>query len=124
MNLARELNLTVDTIPTVGDLKTNINADGAGLACGVFEHFLGLGAEAPKVLGATHFHEIFENKFLKLRPSLGFGHMEIREDMEGKGMEKSITYLYKYDCFLISLISAETLHSFRSGRSTSSFGNR
>lgn len=34
------------------DFLTN----GAGLACGVFEHLLCLGSEQPKVLGATHFH--------------------------------------------------------------------
>lgn len=39
-------------------------SDGAGLACGIFEYLLGLGDERPKVLAATHFHEIFENGFL------------------------------------------------------------
>lgn len=72
------------------------NIDGAGLACGVFEHFLNLGNKMPKVLGATHFHEIFENGFLGPRPSLAFGHMELRVDMEEEEMENQITYLYKY----------------------------
>jgi DNA mismatch repair ATPase MutS len=31
-------------------------ADGAGLACGVFEYLLSLGDESPKVIAATHFH--------------------------------------------------------------------
>ncbi|KAI4088531.1 MAG: hypothetical protein LQ339_008707 [Xanthoria mediterranea] len=69
--------------------------DGSGLACGVFEHFLSLGDESPKVLGATHFHEIFENGFLQPRPLLAFGHMEIRVDMEADAVEEQITYLYK-----------------------------
>ena len=72
------------------------NVDGAGLACGVFEHFLGLGDERPKVLGATHFHEIFENDFLLPRPELAFGFMEVRIDMETEDLERQITYLYKY----------------------------
>ncbi|KAL8701409.1 MAG: hypothetical protein Q9201_004923 [Fulgogasparrea decipioides] len=70
--------------------------DGAGLACGLFEHFLGLGTERPKVLGATHFHEIFENGFLPPRPHLAFGHMEVRIDMDAEAVEDQITYLYKY----------------------------
>lgn len=72
-----------------------IVTDGAGLACGVFEHFLGLHNDAPKVLGATHFHEIFENGFLGPRSSLKFGHMEIRIDPDEPEQEPQITYLYK-----------------------------
>ncbi|KAL8942309.1 MAG: hypothetical protein Q9211_001455 [Gyalolechia sp. 1 TL-2023] len=69
--------------------------DGAGLACGLFEHFLSLDVERPKVLGATHFHEIFENGFLLPRPQLAFGHMEVRIDMEAETAEDQVTYLYK-----------------------------
>jgi DNA mismatch repair protein MSH5 len=80
--------------------------DGAGLAAGVFEHFLQLGSECPKVLGATHFHEIFENGFLPPRPALRFAHMEVNVDADASQVEDQITYLYKY----------------RQERSTSSFG--
>lgn len=72
-----------------------LTVDGAGLACGVFEHFLDLGADMPKVLGATHFHEIFENGFLELRPGLQYGRMEVRIDSDTAEMENEITYLYK-----------------------------
>ncbi|KAL9585794.1 MAG: hypothetical protein Q9212_001307 [Teloschistes hypoglaucus] len=75
--------------------KGTDSGDGAGLACGLFEYFLGLGARRPKVLGATHFHEIFENGFLQPRPHLSFGHMEIRVDEEAEAVEDQITYLYK-----------------------------
>lgn len=77
------------------------NPDGAGIACGVFEHFLNLGNRMPKVLAATHFHEIFENGFLRPRPSLAFGHMEIRVDVEEEEMENQITYLYKYKYLIV-----------------------
>ncbi len=80
--------------------------DGAGLAAGVFEHLLHRGNDCPKVLGATHFHEIFESGFLQPRPSLGFAHMEVRMDTEASQAEDQITYLYNY----------------RPGRSSSSFG--
>lgn len=72
-----------------------IVTDGAGLACGVFEHFLDLQKNTPKVLGATHFHEIFENGFLAPRSSLKFGHMEILIDPDEEVQENQITYLYK-----------------------------
>ncbi|KAI7369629.1 hypothetical protein KC354_g1789 [Hortaea werneckii] len=80
--------------------------DGAGLAAGVFEHLLQRGAETPKVLGATHFHEIFESGFLPERDRLGFAHMEVRVDESASEVNDQITYLYNY----------------RHGRSTSSFG--
>jgi DNA mismatch repair protein MSH5 len=86
--------------------KGTNSVDGAGLACGVFEYFLGLGAHRPKVLGATHFHEIFEAGFLRERPELAFAHMEVRVNTSAGAMEDQITYLY----------------NFVPGRSTSSFG--
>ena len=70
--------------------------DGAGLACGVFDYLLSLGDLRPKVLGATHFHEIFENGFLQHKPGLAFGYMEVRIDDEARDVENQITYLYKY----------------------------
>ena len=80
--------------------------DGAGLAAGVFEHLLQRGPDCPKVLGATHFHEIFESGFLQPRPQLGFAHMEVKVDEGASDVENQITYLYNY----------------RPERSTSSFG--
>ncbi|KAK4560402.1 hypothetical protein LTR86_005598 [Recurvomyces mirabilis] len=80
--------------------------DGAGLAAGVFEHLLQRGIHCPKVLGATHFHEIFETGFLPARPSLAFAHMEVRVDEESSALDEQITYLYNY----------------KPGRSSSSFG--
>lgn len=84
---------------------TNSN-DGAGLVCGVFEHLLNLDNACPKVIGATHFHEIFENGFLLFHPALQFGHMEVRVDKSKTTVGEQITYLY----------------NFRLGRSVSSFG--
>lgn len=69
--------------------------DGAGLACGIFEYLLSLGDERPKVLAATHFHEIFENGFLPERQSLAFGHMEVRIDEGVANAKEQVTYLYK-----------------------------
>lgn len=86
--------------------KGTNSSDGAGLACGIFEYFITLGSERPKVLGATHFHEIFEIGRFDERPEITFGHMEVRVDDETEILEDQITYLY----------------NFVPGRSTSSFG--
>lgn len=86
--------------------KGTNSTDGASLACGVFEYFLGLDSHRPKVLGATHFHEIFENGFLPPRPELAFGHMEVHVNKEADLADDQVTYLY----------------NFVLGRSTSSFG--
>jgi DNA mismatch repair protein MSH5 len=74
--------------------KGTDTADGAGLACGVFEYLLNLGDTRPKVVAATHFHEIFENGFLAQRPELEYAHMEVRVDKETTNIEEQITYLY------------------------------
>ncbi|KAF2428685.1 hypothetical protein EJ08DRAFT_324329 [Tothia fuscella] len=80
--------------------------DGAGLACGVLEYLLGLNENCPKVLAATHFHEIFESGFLPPRPSLAFGFMEVHVEPNPVEVSRQITYLYQ----------------FHEGRSMSSFG--
>lgn len=87
--------------------KGTDSSDGAGLACGVFEHFLGRGIDRPKILAATHFHEIFENGFLQNRPSLSYGYMEVRLNREAEDLEDQVTYLY----------------NFRYGRSNTSYGS-
>ena len=87
--------------------KGTNNSDGTGLACGVFEYLLDLEGDArPKVLCATHFHEIFENNFLKLRPNLQLAHMEIILNEQAGDEKDRITHLY----------------TLRNGRSTASFG--
>ncbi|GFF46840.1 DNA mismatch repair protein MSH5 [Aspergillus lentulus] len=85
--------------------KGTNESDGIGLACGILEHLLSL-EDAPKVIAATHFHEIFENRFLQPRPRLQLGHMEVRISAEARQVEDQITYLY----------------NFRPGRSNKSFG--
>ncbi|KAF7193999.1 MutS protein-like 5 [Pseudocercospora fuligena] len=104
LNLATHRSLVI--IDEFG--KGTDSNDGAGLAAGVFEHLLQRHPNTPKVLGATHFHEIFESGFLQPRPGLGlaFAHMEIQLDSSENEKGKEITFLY----------------NLRSGRSTQSFG--
>ncbi|KAB5551373.1 muts domain V-domain-containing protein [Coniochaeta sp. 2T2.1] len=81
--------------------------DGAGLMTALLDHFLHLASESPKVLVATHFHEIFEHGFLTADDDdrLSFAHMEVRLDLQ---TEEQVTYLFR-------LVP---------GRSTSSYGCR
>jgi DNA mismatch repair protein MSH5 len=107
LSLSLATNRTLIVIDEFG--KGTNASDGAGLCCGVFEYLLSLGDNRPKVLVATHFHEIFENGFLQERhesSELAFGHMEVRVDTDATKVEDQITYLYNYV----------------SGRSASSFG--
>ncbi|KAM5507939.1 hypothetical protein McanMca71_001210 [Microsporum canis] len=91
--LSQATNRTLIIIDEFG--KGTESADGAGLACGLFEYVLSMGNQRPKVIAATHFHEIFENGFLKPRPELEFGHMEVRVDTSTQNVEDQVTYLYK-----------------------------
>ncbi|KAJ5677190.1 DNA mismatch repair protein MutS core [Penicillium maclennaniae] len=85
--------------------KGTSESDGIGLACGILEHLLNL-ENAPKVIAATHFHEIFENNFLGPHPRLQLGHMEVKVCEEFQDVEDQVTYLY----------------NFRPGVSSKSFG--
>ena len=84
--------------------KGTDSADGAGLAAGVFQHFIDLGSDSPTVLAATHYHEIFEQGYIEPGTQAQFAHMEVIVDGDSRG--KEVTYLY----------------NLKSGRSTLSYG--
>ncbi len=104
--------------------KGTDGCDGAGLVAGVLQNLLGEGRgeegrARPKVLAATHFHEIFEMGFLPPRTGLQFAHMEVRVDAKHHDDDDNqqahagqsatqVTYLY----------------NLRPGRSTESFGTQ
>jgi DNA mismatch repair protein MSH5 len=75
--------------------------DGVGLAAGVLQHLLSLGANCPKVIVATHLHEIFELGLLENEEALAYAHMEVHIDKVVKGKStpgqnaEKITYLYQ-----------------------------
>lgn len=91
LNLATRRSLVI--IDEFG--KGTDSNDGAGLAAGVFQYLLSLGNESPKVVAATHFHEIFEQGLLDEHPQLAFGHMEVRVDKHANSTDERVTYLYK-----------------------------
>ena len=54
------------------------HSDGAGLFCSVLMHLLARGADCPKVITATHFHDACQNGLSKPQSDpIAFRHMEI-----------------------------------------------
>jgi DNA mismatch repair protein MSH5 len=82
--------------------------DGAGLLAALLDHYLSLGPDCPRLLAATHFHEIFENSYLNHQSGLRIAHMDVRLDWEAALLDDQVTYLF----------------SLEHGHSTSSFGGR
>lgn len=82
--------------------------DGAALLAATLDHFLSLGQSAPRLLVATHFHELFEGGYLEHHRGLCLAHMDVRISWDIAQMEDQVTYLFK-----LAL-----------GHSISSFGNR
>lgn len=102
-----------------------LSIDGAGLFCGVIKHLLNRGSQCPKVLAATHFHEVFQKDMLNPHKfpimffhmqvlftssngnNLNPGDVSISEDLDSIDHERleptfiaapgeKITYLYRY----------------------------
>ncbi|EJU03123.1 hypothetical protein DACRYDRAFT_50578, partial [Dacryopinax primogenitus] len=96
--------------------------DGAGLFCGTIDHLLKLGPSGPKVLAATHFHEIFNRHGLSEDLPINYAHMQIMfssssgtiidtgrsDDSAENNLDEHITYLYRVAPGL-----AETSHAAR-----------
>ncbi|KAH7031595.1 muts domain V-domain-containing protein [Microdochium trichocladiopsis] len=82
--------------------KGTDSLDGIGLMTALLDHFTSLGEQRPKVLAATHFHEIFDSDFLHGHSNLALAHMDIHLDLHADISEEQLV----------------------PGRSTSSFGSR
>jgi len=53
-------------------------SDGAGLFCGVLKHLLDRGVNCPKVLAATHFHQVFKTDLFDVQTvPVTFLHMQV-----------------------------------------------
>ncbi|TLS27399.1 hypothetical protein PpBr36_05125 [Pyricularia pennisetigena] len=75
--------------------KGTTPTDGAALAAALFTQFADLGENVrPKVLAATHFHEIFEQDLLAQSPAVDFAHMDIQVDYNTQYLEDQVTFLY------------------------------
>ncbi|CAH0047883.1 unnamed protein product [Clonostachys solani] len=89
-------NATERSLVLVDEFGKGTNSDdGAGLLAAVLSHFLSLGRKSPKLLVATHFHELFECGYLKELRGLGYAHMDVRTHPVETGEDGQITYLFK-----------------------------
>lgn len=68
-------------------------SDGAGLFCGVIRHLLNRGTDCPKVMAATHFHEVFRDGMLDPDDlPVTFSHMQVMlTSMDGTVLGTSST---------------------------------
>ncbi|KAL1722791.1 DNA mismatch repair protein MutS [Schizophyllum commune] len=73
--------------------KGTISTDGAGLFCGVLKHLLDRGPDCPKVMAATHFHDVFREDLLDPESvPIAFLHMQVmfeKEDVTFGGRQTS-----------------------------------
>ncbi|EXK89013.1 DNA mismatch repair protein MSH5 [Fusarium oxysporum f. sp. raphani 54005] len=82
--------------------------DGAGLIAALLDYYLSLGPECPRLLAATHFHEVFECGYLENHNGLRIAHMNVRMDWNASLVDDQVTFLFNLEY----------------GHSTSSFGGR
>ncbi|ORZ26614.1 DNA mismatch repair protein MutS, partial [Lobosporangium transversale] len=71
--------------------KGTISTDGAGMFCGVIEHFAKRTHDRPRVLATTHFHECFENHLLNLSLPISLYTMEVLQGSSGL----EVTFLFR-----------------------------
>ncbi|RBR03834.1 hypothetical protein FVER53590_01506 [Fusarium verticillioides] len=82
--------------------------DGAGLLAALLDYYLSLGPECPRLLAATHFHEVFECGYLENHNGLRIAHMNVRMDWNASVADDQVTFLFNLEY----------------GHSTSSLGGR
>ncbi|KAG8626256.1 hypothetical protein KVT40_005201 [Elsinoe batatas] len=100
--------------------------DGAGLAAGVFTYLLSLGSERPRIVAATHFHEIFHGALLSPHPSLAFHQMRILLSQNVAAAQRpQPTNTSSAASSIASSLSSEDityLYALELGRTSSSYG--
>ncbi|QPC75868.1 hypothetical protein HYE68_006620 [Fusarium pseudograminearum] len=82
--------------------------DGAALLAALLDHYLSLESDCPRLLAATHFHEVFENNYLAHHSSFKIAHMNVRLEQEASLVDEQVTYLFNLEY----------------GHNTSSYGGR
>ncbi|PTB70113.1 hypothetical protein BBK36DRAFT_1189598 [Trichoderma citrinoviride] len=69
--------------------------DGAGMFTAMLDYFLSSAAQTPRILAATHFHEVFANGYLNHHSTLTLAHMDVRTDWDAINPEDKVTYLFR-----------------------------
>lgn len=68
---------------------------GAGMFTAMLDYFLSPATAIPKLVVATHFHEVFSNGYLNKHSQLSLMHMDVRTDKDATDAEDKVTYLFK-----------------------------
>ncbi|KAL7782209.1 muts domain V domain-containing protein [Trichoderma ceciliae] len=68
---------------------------GAGMFTAMLDYFLSPTAAMPKLLVATHFHEIFTHGYLGQHRKLTLSHMDVRTNWDATNTEDKVIYLFK-----------------------------
>lgn len=78
---------------------------GAGMFTAMLDYFLSPTTAIPKLLVATHFHEVFSYGYLSQHNQLSLMHMDVRTGIDAANAEDKVTYLFKLSkgCSLMSL---------------------
>ncbi|KAG8675491.1 hypothetical protein FPOAC1_001470 [Fusarium poae] len=71
--------------------------DGAALLAALLDHYLSLGSDCPRLLAATHFHEVFENSYLEHHSSFRIAHMNVRLEREASLVDDQVIYLFNLE---------------------------
>ncbi|KAI5462940.1 muts domain V-domain-containing protein [Mariannaea sp. PMI_226] len=93
----------------VDEFGKGTNADdGSGLVAALLDHFLLSKTGSPRILVATHYHEVFEGGYLAQHEGLQLAHLDVRVNWDAPKTKDQITYLF----------------NLAFGHSTSSFGGK
>lgn len=68
--------------------------DGIALMAALIDNLASRRGEAPRVLAATHHHELFEPGVLKMGSNIALAHMDARIDVENKRSGDELVFLY------------------------------
>lgn len=68
---------------------------GAGMFTAMLDYFLSPTTAIPKLVVATHFHEVFSYGYLSQHSQLSLMHMDVRIGINIPNAEDRVTYLYK-----------------------------
>lgn len=68
---------------------------GAGMFTAMLDYFLSPATAIPKLMVATHFHEVFLNGYLNKHSQLSLMHMDVTTHMDATNAEDRVTYLFR-----------------------------
>ncbi|KAF4332583.1 DNA mismatch repair MSH5 [Fusarium beomiforme] len=89
---------TPKSLVLIDEFGKGTNGDnGAGLLAALLDYYLSLGPKCPRLLAATHFHEVFESGYLEHHNGLRIAHMNTRMDWDASLVDDQVTYLFNLE---------------------------